>query len=141
MERLLNIIRVGLHKSPGATIRQVKAAAQSISYKLPDDYVELLLWSNGAEGFIGEEYWVLWSVEEIGELNLAYQVGNYLPGMLAIGSDGGGECIALDYRRQNPEPALVRVPFGDLSPESIIQLGSNLSEGIHRALAGSERQV
>ena len=140
MERLLNLIG-GLYKSPEATIQQIKAVAQSISYKLPDDYIELLLWSNGVEGFIGEEYWVLWSIEEINELNLAYQIGDYLPGLLAIGSDGGGECIALDYRFQNPEPALVRVPFGDLSPESIIQIGNTLGEGIQRALADNERQV
>jgi len=140
MERLLDQLE-SLYKSTEATTQQIEAVAQSISYKLPDDYIKLLLWSNGVEGFIGKKYWVFWSIEEITELNLAYQIGDYLPGLLAIGSDGGGECIALDYRHSNTEPALVRIPFGDLTPESITRLGDNLYEGIQKALADSERQV
>jgi hypothetical protein len=129
------------NKNPEATIEQIRVAEQSIRYKLPEDYVQLLLWSNGGEGFIGNTYWALWSVEEINQLNIDYQIASYLPGLIAIGSDGGGECIALDYRTRTEQPAFVNVPFCDLSSESITPIGSNLREAIKNQLGNFERQV
>ena len=141
MDPFLDLIPVTWNKNPEATIEQIRVAGQSIIHKLPEDYVQLLLWSNGGEGFIGEAYWVLWSVEGIDQLNIDYQIARYLPGLLAIGSDGGGECIALDYRFRTEQPGLVRVPFGDLCSESITPIGNNLRDAIKNQLGDSERQV
>ena len=58
---------------------------------------------------IGETYLMLWRVEELAEMNTAYQVDEYAPGLLLIGSDGGGEAFAFDTRT-NPWP-VVKVPF------------------------------
>jgi len=66
--------------------------------------------TNGGEGFIGEEeYLMLWSVEELPSLNEAYEVQQYAPGLLLFGSSGGGEAYGFDTRKQCFE--IVRVPF------------------------------
>jgi len=58
---------------------------------------------------IGENYLILWKVEELDDMNVAYQVNEYAPGLLLVGSDGGGEAIAYDMRT-SPWP-IVKVPF------------------------------
>ena len=66
--------------------------------------------TNGGEGFIGEEeYLMLWSVEELPSLNEAYEVQQYAPGLLLFGSSGGGEAYGFDTRNQRFE--ILRVPF------------------------------
>lgn len=83
---------------------------QSSGLLLPDDYVAFLRESNGGEGFIGENaYLILWPVEQLLELNTAYQVQEYAPGLLFFGSDGGGEAYAFDTRMA--ELPVVSVPF------------------------------
>lgn len=64
---------------------------------LPYHYVEFLLQSDGGEGFIGpDNYLILWKLSELAELNTAYDVKTFAPGFLLIGSNGGGEAIAIE---------------------------------------------
>jgi hypothetical protein len=65
--------------------------------------------ANGGDGFHGPHYAMLWSAVEIVELNESYQVRAYAPGLMLIGSNGGGEAYALDSR--NSSSPVVRVPF------------------------------
>ena len=60
-------------------------------------------------------------------LNGDYQIGKYLPNVIGIGSNRGGDCYALDYRSDTESPPLVQVPFGDLAPESVTILGRRLA--------------
>jgi len=85
--------------------------------ELPLNYINFLKIANGGEGFIGNSYISLWKIEELQELNVAYQVGEYAPGLLLIGSDMGGEAFAFDMTTR-PWP-LVRVPFVGMSRNSI----------------------
>ena len=65
---------------------------------------------NGGEGFIGENsYLILWPVDDLHRFNREYEATTYAPGLLLIGSSGGGEAFAYDTRR-TPWP-VVRVPF------------------------------
>lgn len=65
---------------------------------------------NGGEGFIGPNaYVIFWKLEELMELNKAYQVAEYAPGLFIFGSDGGGEAYAFDVR--TPAMPIVSVPF------------------------------
>lgn len=83
---------------------------QLSGFVLPEDYVTFLKKSNGGEGFVGDNaYLILWPVEQLLELNDAYQVPKYAPGLLLFGSDGGGEGFAFDTRL--PELPIVSVPF------------------------------
>ena len=69
------------------------------NFKLPKDYVEFLKETNGGEGFVGENsYVIFWPLEKLLEYNKAYNVQEYAPGLFLIGSDGGGEAYAFDMR-------------------------------------------
>lgn len=93
----------------GASADAIRTATHALKINLPRDYLAFLGATNGGEGMIGETYLMLWRVEELAEMNTAYQVDEYAPGLLLIGSDGGGEAFAFDTRT-NPWP-VVKVPF------------------------------
>jgi len=65
--------------------------------------------TNGGEGFIGENYLILWGVEELVQFNNEYEVQDYAPGLVLFGSDGGGEGYAFDTRKT--PTSIVQVPF------------------------------
>lgn len=81
----------------------------------PIDYREFLLQFGGGEGFVGNQYLIFWAADEIGPFNADYEVREYAPGLLLIGSNGGGEGFAFDLRsgRYN----IVVVPFIGMSLE------------------------
>jgi hypothetical protein len=84
--------------------------------RLPTDFFEFLKMSNGAEGWVGEQYLGLYSIKELIENQIAYEVDKYLPGMFLFGTNGGGEAYLFDLR-QLPSP-IVRAQFsGGLSFE------------------------
>jgi hypothetical protein len=87
-------------------IRQFDAES---AFRLPDDYLEFLQQTNGGEGFVGDAYVIFWRVEELVEMNKAYQVAEYAPGLFLFGSDGGGEAFAFDTRSDSKP--VVSVPF------------------------------
>lgn len=92
--------------SPGE-IEQFEA---TVGFRLPGDYANFLQMSNGGEGFIGANaYVILWKLSDLTEMNRAYQVAEYAPGLFLFGSDGGGEAYAFDTR--NSQMPIVSVPF------------------------------
>ncbi len=64
---------------------------------------------DGGEGFVGNAYLILWRAGELTEMNRAYQVTDYAPGLFLFGSDGGGEALAFDTRSE--AKPIVSVPF------------------------------
>jgi hypothetical protein len=92
--------------SDAATIRQFETDS---GFRLPDGYARFLQQTNGGEGFVGNEYLILWRMEELLEMNKAYQVPEYAPGLFLFGSDGGGEAFAFDTRSE-AKPIVV-IPF------------------------------
>lgn len=78
-------------------------------FHLPRDYSEFLEQINGGEGFVGNTYVILWRIEELLEMNRAYQASDYAPGLFLFGSDGGGEAFAFDMR--SDAKSVVSVPF------------------------------
>jgi hypothetical protein len=64
--------------------------AGDVAVGVPAAYLDLMSRSNGVEGFVGDQYLVLWPVEQLQELNDAYATAEFAPGLLLIGSDGGG---------------------------------------------------
>ena len=56
-------------------------------------------------GFIGANaYVIFWKIGELTEVNKAYRVSEYAPGLFVFGSDDGGEAYAFDVLR----PPLMR---------------------------------
>lgn len=81
-----------------------------LGINLPHGYVKFFMMSNGYEGFVGKNsYLVLWHVEKLKQFQKGYQVNQYVPGLLMIGSDGGGEAYGFDTRLETW--TVVQVPF------------------------------
>lgn len=134
MEDIIRLITSYWFKKPGANYHQLQQLNDSLPYQLPEAYKTFLTWSNVGEGHIGSSYLSLWNAEEIVRFNKDYQVNFYLPKVIGIGSDGGGECYALDYRTTLNTPALILVPFGDLEESAIVIIGSSFQEGLNSLL-------
>ena len=99
-----------IRRPPGATDELVVAAQKQLGTDLPEQFVQFLKVTNGPEGYIGENaYVMLWGVEDLASLNAAYEVQMYAPGLLIFGSDGGGEAYGFDTR--NIPWTIVRMPF------------------------------
>lgn len=63
---------------------------------LPEKYLDFMAAHNGGEGDIGETWFVLFTLEELAEMNEAYETQKYLPGCVIIGSNGGEELYGID---------------------------------------------
>ena len=108
-ETVIELTR-GLDLNPGASENLLKKVELQLGVSLPPEYVDFVKYSNGAEGIIGENsYLVLWPMEEIDLLNEAYAVSEFAPGLLLFGSDGGGAGYAFDTRSETMP--IVEVPF------------------------------
>lgn len=109
--------------NPPVGLSALQAFQKAAAFHLPQDYVEFLQRTNGGEGLIGQNaYVILWPVEDLLEMNRAYQVDEYAPGLFIFGSDGGGEAFAFD-RRSDKMP-VVSVPFVGMDLSLIQPLGS-----------------
>ena len=109
-----------LDVEPGAPIDAVETFQASTGFVLPKDYADFLRFSNGAAGLIGDNYVVLWQVEELAKFNAGYRVDTFAPGLFLFGSDGAGEAFAFDRRRHGPP--IVAVPFIPLSTGEAVDL-------------------
>jgi hypothetical protein len=94
---------------------------------LPESYLDLLGRSNGVESCVndsGGDVLTLWAASELARKNREYQVQQWLPTVLAFGSDGGGDAIAFQrLPASDPEQwPVVRVGFGDLDPGALVVL-------------------
>jgi hypothetical protein len=94
---------------PPADPSVVEALSSRLKVPLPRDYLDFLRQHNGGEGFVGDNYIILWKAEELADFNREYEVGKYAPGIVLFGSDGGGEGYGFDTR--SAAMPIVCVPF------------------------------
>jgi hypothetical protein len=106
-----------------ATIKKLEA---EINFIFPEDYFAFMMDSNGGEGSIGESYLTLWKIEDLEELNEAYGVQDFAPGLLIIGSDGGDTAYCMDTRSESKP--FVSVPFIGMDLSEVRECGNNLGE-------------
>lgn len=90
-----------------ATVSAIEAAEKYFSLMLPEDYREFLQFTNGLEGETADNYLVLWSAEELVELNQAYNVKEFVSNIVIIGSDGAEDAFAFDTTNMT----IVKLPF------------------------------
>jgi len=110
-----------------ASDEAVTKLSEDLKVKLPKQYVEFLKYSNGAEGKIGESgYLLIWSVEEVKELNDGYNVAEFVSGFLLFGGDGGGELYAFDTRYN--EMPIVNVPAICIDFDDVRFCGNTFAE-------------
>jgi cell wall assembly regulator SMI1 len=118
----------------GATNDEAFVKAETeLGWPLPSDYKEFLKKNNGGEGFIGENYLILWSIEELAQFNKEYQIEEYAPGLILFGSDGGGEGFAFD-RRTLPA-TIVQVPFIGMELNYARLMAANFDEFLAKLAA------
>lgn len=94
---------------PPADPGVVEGLSSSLGVALPSDYLDFLRQYDGGEGFIGDNYIIIWKAEELADFNREYEVEKYAPGILLFASDGGGEGYGFDT--QSAAMPIVRVPF------------------------------
>ncbi len=100
------------------TMSNLQHTEQILNVQFPLDYRLFIEEFNGAEGEIGSNaYITLWSLEDIIELNEAYEVNEFAPGLILIGSDGGDTAYAFDNRYASKP--IVKVPFIDMELEEV----------------------
>lgn len=95
--------------NPPADSSSVERFEAASGIRLSSGYRQFMQQMNGGEGFVGGAYLMLWRIEELSEMNEAYQAAEYAPGLLLFGSDGGGEAFAFDLRSE--DMPVVSVPF------------------------------
>lgn len=103
---------------------------------MPTDYRDIIKSANGFEEVLPNAHLVLWTLEEVVDFNSndSYGLLESLPGLLLIGSDGGGELLAFDQRGESAEVVLVNAvssSWGEVSPqaESLPDLLASLRAG------------
>lgn len=105
---LLPILRSCKLRPPASEAR-IEDAERALSRELPDDYKELLHETDGFEGFVGSDsYLLMWSLADVPALNEAYAVADFLPGVTLLGTNGadtgygftrrGCEAVAREHR-------------------------------------------
>lgn len=88
---------------------EIEKVEEELKVKFPPDYIEFMITTNGGEGNIGESYLRLWKIEELVESNEDYSVSEFAPGLIIIGSDGGGTAFGYNFREETP--ILVEIDF------------------------------
>jgi len=123
----LNKILKDFNCNPPVIANDIVVFQASNNITLPQEYVDFLKVSDGGEGFIGQNsYVIFWKLNELMKLNDAYQVRNYADKLFLFGSNGGGEAFAFDTR-QKPY-TIVSVPFVGMDMELIETIGKTFWE-------------
>jgi hypothetical protein len=122
-EQLQQVID-GFVREHGASPSELRETVASLTFTLPDDYLELQGYANGAEGFVGAAYLHLYPITELALLNKAYGVAEFAPGLWIFGSSGGGEAFAFDTNGDSV--SIIQVPFIPMDTQYAIKHGTTL---------------
>jgi hypothetical protein len=66
----------------------------------------------------------LWTPEELDELNKIYSVNEFIPGYVAIGSDGGGEMLAVELETE----IVYSIPFVPMNINERLMISSSIRD-------------
>ena len=105
----------------------LRRAQDSLQMTFPAEYLELLRCSNGFT-VPNVASLLLYSVDELLERNVTYEVQEYLPGWIMIGDDGGGEGIFISYDDPSARPYINGM--GSMLLADARPLADNLSQWI-----------
>jgi hypothetical protein len=110
----------------GVAKDQITSVQESIGRTLPGDFIDFLRKHNGGEGFVGDEYLILWKLEELREFNRDYEVHDYLPDVILFGSNGSGE--AYGFRTSQVPWDVIKVPFVGMAQDLCERVAGSFSE-------------
>jgi hypothetical protein len=92
-------------REPPASEEAIAALTRFAGRDLPDDYMAFLRRQNGG-ALSYDDFWYLWfwRADDIPSWSAAYgMTPNEIPGSLILGSNGGGEAIVLDMRKERSD--------------------------------------
>jgi hypothetical protein len=112
-----------LSKNVALAPQDFSTCVEVLGCNFPEDYLEFMALYNGAEGEMQQSWLQLWPIQELSELNEGYEVSSYLPNVLLIGSNGGGEAFGI----KKQEGTFVQVPFL-FNEEDVSEIGSSFKE-------------
>lgn len=98
-----------ISEEPPASGSSLATLRQEAPANTPEAYFDLLRVTDGGECEIPVQPWVVafWPANEVISHNTAYEVERWWPGLFGIGTNGGGELLALDTRTDSPWPVVV----------------------------------
>lgn len=112
-------------RRPPASDTAIDRISQIAPEPLPDEFFELLRFSNGGEGPLNLPplYFMSYEAEFICELHLDPNYCEIWPGMFQFGSNGGLEAIAFDIRGSGPWPIVMFDPVAGIESSGVIATG------------------
>jgi hypothetical protein len=119
------------NKKEPAQPELVQVLASASVGKLPNEYLSLLLYSDGGEGKLAIEpgWFQLWPAADVFKQNKSYKIDEILPGYFGFGSNGGSELLAFDFKHGKPY-RVVRIPFVPMDEKEAITITNNFEEFI-----------
>ena len=127
-EIIIEILKEMDREEP-ATIQMIEKVEKEWNINLPNEYKQLLLFSNGVEGPIGKTgYLSIWPINELVELNQEYAVDEFLPGIKYFGSDGAD--IAYGFKFYESETLVIEIPFDSIEENDAKKYSNSLFEFI-----------
>ncbi len=135
MDNFKNIFAQFGTKRTTPTKTEIPDIEQLVQFQLPQDYKYFLQEYTGFEGNIGREYLGIWDLDELIELNSAYEIPAMLSRTLAIGSNLGGECIALQLTLEGSFRVIL-IPFTSLNETDQIVIGDSFTDFFVRLMNG-----
>ncbi|SFM63246.1 SMI1 / KNR4 family (SUKH-1) [Chitinophaga sp. YR627] len=97
--------------------------------QLPEEYRQLLAYSNGGGIINGEREFGFLSPEGIREMYIAYGFLIWAPDLLPIAFNGGGKFYVYDFSNQRNDPSVLLVPAGCIGDDdSYAFLGNTLDD-------------
>lgn len=109
---------------------KIESVESHFKEKFPDDYIFYLENYLEFEDFVNVEYVKLWSLENLIEINESYEIQKYIPNVIAIGSNGGGEFIGIEFMERQINRVILTPTI--LDEESNIEIGNNFSDFLER---------
>jgi hypothetical protein len=111
----------------------IGAAEAALGIRFPQDYRTFMQQHTGIEADYGGSYLVLYAVEDLAEVNSGYGAGEHA-GLVLIGSDGGGEGVAYDFRQ--PQPPLFLVNFVSIGWDEAVRQAESFTDFMAQRIKG-----
>ncbi|PXY44617.1 SMI1/KNR4 family protein [Flavobacterium hydrophilum] len=105
-------------------LEAIAKVEKELNIKLPKDYRDFLLITNGYDGTLGQSHVQFIRLEEVVKYTEMY-CGEFFPWTIYLGSDGGNEMFVLDKREKQLQFGVM--PFIG-NKEDFIALGNTFEE-------------
>jgi hypothetical protein len=115
--------------TPKITVQRIEELS---NFTLPTDYKTFLLKYQGFEKSFGNQYMAIWDIDELLEMNQSYEILEHLSQTLGIGSNMGGELIAIEYIDKNNYKIILAPFIGLEDKENHVEIGYSFTDFLIR---------